>query len=105
MNKYDFEGRSVVITGGAGGSGKVIAARLLGSGARVCLWDIDAAALDEAAGDLGDRGKLSVKTVDVVDGGAVRGAVDEVAGALGCIDGLVHCAGITGPTVAGNSWA
>ncbi len=50
MNKIDLNGRCAAITGGAQGSGKAVAERLLLSGAQVVLWDIDEQALEAAAG-------------------------------------------------------
>ena len=41
MNKFDFENRTAVITGGAQGFGLDIAKRFLKSGAKVIIWDID----------------------------------------------------------------
>ena len=49
MNQLDFSGRTAVITGGAMGIGLAVARRLAASGARVALWDRDAAALDDGA--------------------------------------------------------
>ena len=48
-NKIDLDGCHAVITGGAQGIGHAVAARLLRSGARVVLWDVDAVRLDAAA--------------------------------------------------------
>ena len=41
MNKYDFNNRTAVITGGGQGFGLDIAKRFLDSGAKVIIWDID----------------------------------------------------------------
>ena len=43
MSKGSMAGRRAVVTGAAQGIGRAIAERLLGSGARVCLWDADGA--------------------------------------------------------------
>lgn len=47
MNGYDLEGRVAVVTGGGQGIGLAVADRMLKSGARVSLWDINRALLDE----------------------------------------------------------
>ena len=52
MNMIDLDQRVAIVTGGAQGIGLAVAARLLASRARVCLFDIDEAAL---AGEL-ERG-------------------------------------------------
>ncbi|MDE2364673.1 MAG: SDR family NAD(P)-dependent oxidoreductase, partial [Hyphomicrobiales bacterium] len=40
-NSYDLKGQAAVVTGGAQGIGRAVAARLAESGARVALWDRD----------------------------------------------------------------
>jgi 3-oxoacyl-[acyl-carrier protein] reductase len=99
MNSYDFKDRLVLITGGAGGFGQAIAARLLASGASVELWDIDPRALEQVRASFCADARVGTRVVDVVNGIAVRVAVEETVRELGRIDGLVHSAGITGPTV------
>jgi 2-dehydro-3-deoxy-L-rhamnonate dehydrogenase (NAD+) len=95
MNQLDFEGRAAVITGGAMGIGLAIAQRLVSSGGKVSLWDRDAAALDRAKAMLG--GETDTRIVDVADAGEVDATAKTTAAALGHIDALVCCAGITGP--------
>src|ERR1700675_3377306 len=59
-------GRIAYVTGGAGGIGQAIAARLIGEGACVVLADIDRASLDNAVADFGKRfGKDVVSGVHV----------------------------------------
>ena len=65
MNRLDMDGRSAVVTGGAAGIGLAIAQRLRASGARLSLWDRDAAALAHAAAQLG--GGTHTAHVDVTD--------------------------------------
>ena len=52
MNLLDMKGRHAVITGGATGLGFAIAQRMLASGARVTIWDRDAAGMAQAAEQL-----------------------------------------------------
>ena len=85
-----FAGRVAIVTGGVSGIGAGIAARLAAEGARVSVWDHDATALAKAAA-------AHTVSVDVTDAAAVQRAADQTATALGKIDILIACAGITGP--------
>ena len=94
MNQLDMQGRAAIVTGGAAGIGLAIARRLVASGARVSLWDRDAAALAAAAQTLGGA---HTTTVDVTREDAVAAAFAASVAALKKIDALVCSAGITGP--------
>ncbi len=96
MNVIDLTGRSAIVTGGARGIGFAAAHKLLASGAAVALWDIDAAALEQAAASLQQRGRVRVSAVDVTDEAAVGEAVDDLIREFGKVDILVNNAGITG---------
>jgi NAD(P)-dependent dehydrogenase (short-subunit alcohol dehydrogenase family) len=54
MNQIDLTGQTAVITGGAQGLGFAIARRIVASGAKVSLWDVDAGELQKAAAELGE---------------------------------------------------
>jgi 3-oxoacyl-[acyl-carrier protein] reductase len=88
-----FAGRMAIVTGGVSGIGAGIAARLAAEGARVSLWDRDATAL-------GKLDAAHTAALDVTDAAAVQRAADDTARALGKIDILVACAGITGPNAS-----
>jgi 2-dehydro-3-deoxy-L-rhamnonate dehydrogenase (NAD+) len=96
MNQLDFKDRMAVITGGAVGIGLAIAQRLSASGAKLSLWDRDAAALAKAKSSLG---AIDIRVVDVADAASVEAAAKATATALSRIDVLVCSAGITGPNV------
>jgi rhamnulose-1-phosphate aldolase/alcohol dehydrogenase len=90
-------GRVALVTGGAGGIGQAIAARLMGEGACVVLADIDAQSLDATVADFGKRfGKDQVAGVhvDVTSGPAVEAAFREAVLAYGGVDIVVANAGI-----------
>ncbi len=96
MNAIDLKGRTAVVTGGARGIGFAIAQRMLKSGAKVALWDLDVPAARDAAQTLQQGGPVSVETVDVTDDTSVGKATDAHMRAFGKIDILVNNAGITG---------
>jgi rhamnulose-1-phosphate aldolase/alcohol dehydrogenase len=90
-------GRVALVTGGAGGIGQAIAARLMGEGACVVLADIDAKSLDAAVADFGKRfGKDAVTGVhvDVTSEPAVEAAFRDALLAYGGMDIVVANAGI-----------
>jgi len=95
MNQLDMKGRAAVVTGGAAGIGQAIATRLAASGARVCLWDRDRAALEAAQRALGsDHHGIAL---DVASEKEVNEATEATVRSFGRIDILVCSAGITGP--------
>ena len=101
MNLLDMKGRHAVITGAATGLGFAIAQRMLASGARVTMWDRDAAGLASAAERLrqGHMGAVvNTVQVDVSDHASVVQATAQSV-ALAEVDVLVNSAGITGPNV------
>lgn len=94
MNQIDLKDQVAVITGGAQGIGFAIAKRLIASGAKVCLWDMNADLLESAKRDLGAASSSVVVNVSNYD--QVAAAVAETEKTLGSLDILVHSAGIAG---------
>lgn len=94
MNRIDLDGQVAVVTGGAQGLGLAIARRLVDSGARVSLWDMNAELLASARAELGDSATTAV--VNITDYEAVAAAALETESRLGRIDILVNSAGIAG---------
>jgi 3-oxoacyl-[acyl-carrier protein] reductase len=94
MNQIDLRGKGAVVTGAARGIGFACAERLHASGAKVSLWDMDKAALADAAKTLGGA---HTATVDITDENSVAAAAKAAGEALGTVDILVNNAGITGP--------
>ncbi len=89
-----LEGTTALITGAASGIGRATALALAAEGVRVALLDRDAAALAETAD--GCRDAL-VLVADVTDEQQVRTAVATGVAALGRLDAVVCCAGVSGP--------
>lgn len=84
--RYHLAGRRAIVTGGAGGLGRGIAAALRDAGATVELWDDNPRVLDEAASALG----VGRRQVDITDPAAVDEAAAAAFAAHGRIDILVN---------------
>lgn len=98
MNKIDLQGKNAVITGGARGIGFAITQRLLASGARCSLWDLDGENLRAAAAALGGAGSVHTAIANVSQPESVQAAAAETFKQFGAIDILVNNAGIAGAT-------
>jgi len=85
-----LEGRTALVTGGAGGIGAATARRLAAEGARVAVGDL---ALDGAREVAAEIDGFAID-LDVADTGSVGRAVAAVTDALGPVDLLVNNAGI-----------
>ncbi|MCU1739329.1 MULTISPECIES: SDR family oxidoreductase [unclassified Pseudomonas] len=91
-NKTSFTGWTALITGGAGGLGRAIAAVLIARGIRCLLVDIDPTRLAQAATALGPM--ALTHEADLTDPQALENLVSRVRNELGRLDLLVNNAGI-----------
>jgi len=90
--RFDFTGRVVVVTGAANGIGAACA-RLFGtSGAKLALWDVDAAAAQALAAELGADARAM--RCDVSSRAEVEAATAATLAAFGRVDVLINNAGI-----------
>ena len=95
MNHLDLKDRVAIITGGAQGFGLAISKRIIESGGKVVIWDIDEIAVEAALKEINSN-DLSFKKVDVTNFEAIEKALLETENELGKIDLFVNNAGITG---------
>jgi len=85
----------ILVTAGASGIGKEIARAFVAGGAKVCVCDIDEAALRTAAKEIPG---LITKVCDVSKRQDIERMMPDAVGSLGGLDVLVNNAGISGPT-------
>ncbi len=83
-----LRGRTALVTGGASGIGAAIVRRLAGNGARVAFLDVQRAAGEALAAELGTD--VRFLPCDVTDVAAVRATVAAVESALGPVTALVN---------------
>ncbi len=91
--KFNFQNKSVVVTGGARGIGLQITRQFLDAGAKVSVWEFSLESIEVARAELaafGDR--LHFQQVDVSKFSSVEAAANSLPFAL---DILVNNAGIT----------
>ena len=95
MNKYNFENRNAVVTGGAQGFGYAISKKILESGGNVIIWDIDKSAIDKAKKELNSN-NFHFQQVNVTDFNNIKNAINETETKFRKIDIFVNNAGMTG---------
>jgi NAD(P)-dependent dehydrogenase (short-subunit alcohol dehydrogenase family) len=94
---YDFQGKSVVITGGSRGLGLVLARELAGAGAKLTLVARDEADLQRASEDVRTRepfAEVLVAPADVRKRYEAERAIAQAVERFGAVDVLINNAGI-----------
>lgn len=89
-----FEGRQFVVTGAAGGIGRVCARQLLEHGARVLLVDVAAGPLEALRSELGAGSAVGVHVSRLASPAEAGAALDAVGQP---IFGIIHMAGLYEP--------
>jgi NAD(P)-dependent dehydrogenase (short-subunit alcohol dehydrogenase family) len=85
-----------VITGGANGLGFAMTRALADNRAKVIIFDVDRAALDDAVNELSAHGEsVRGEIVDLTDGAAISAAFERVVATAGGLDVVFANAGIT----------
>ena len=88
-----LHGKVAVVTGGAQGLGRAVAERMVAEGARVVLGDVDLAAVESTAAELGD-GSVAAVRCDVTSESEVASLVTAANLAFGRLDVMVNNAGV-----------
>lgn len=99
MKKERFKGQVAVITGGADGLGKGIAATIASEGGIAVMLDVNSTLLDATVAEFESRGLAAAGfRVDISKEEEVKNALDKIEERYGKIDLMVNSAGIVGPT-------
>ncbi|WP_172255073.1 SDR family NAD(P)-dependent oxidoreductase [Saccharibacillus deserti] len=94
-----FDGKVIVITGAAGGIGKVTAQKLAEQGAKLVLVDLNLEAVQQVVSELGLDSECAVALqANVANEEEVKAYVDAAVAKFGKIDGFFNNAGIEGTT-------
>ncbi len=97
MNTYDFSKQIAVVTGGCNGIGAAVTNKLVKSGARVCVWDLNIDECEDEINSMTENVCLRIQT-DITDFSSVSAALAKTHSLFGSVDVLVNSAGIAGPT-------
>ncbi|HEY0622500.1 SDR family oxidoreductase [Sphingomonas sp.] len=101
MESTVLHGKRVLVTGGAGGVGRAVAARMVQQGARVLLSDrgeLDLRQVTESIRTSGAEGEIESVTADLSNASGLGRMFERVDDWLGGLDILVACAGVgSGP--------
>ncbi|HMO77272.1 MAG TPA: glucose 1-dehydrogenase [Sphingopyxis sp.] len=93
-DRIRLDGQAAFVTGGGGGIGRAIAIRLAEAGADVAIFDIFPERAEEAAARVREAGRRALPVAgDVMDGDALRAAIDRTASEFGRLDILANNAG------------
>jgi gluconate 5-dehydrogenase len=98
---FDLTGRVAIVTGGAGGLGRVTALGLASFGAKVAVTSRNIENLRRVAEEIQSMGRESIAiSADVTNEEAVKKMVGEVVDRFGAIDILITYAGLNIPRAA-----
>lgn len=90
MNQLDLNGRVAVVTGGSSGIGEATVQRMLSSGAKVAVWDMNIPSTNY------DQDSFIFIKTNVSDETSIANATTKTLERFGRVDSLVNSAGVAG---------
>lgn len=95
MNKGEFAGKVVLVTGAASGLGRAASMRFAAEGAKLCLVDLNSDGLAETAAGITEAGgEAVIHSADLGDPANCAKAMASAVAAFGRLDVLCNIAGI-----------
>mgnify|MGYP001230751322 FL=1 len=95
LEKFSLDGRTALVTGGAGLLGKQFTGALGQAGAKVVVSDLDSSAAEKHVEELRHKGiQAMAVTVDVTNPESVSNMVEQAVSAFGSLDVLVNSAAL-----------
>lgn len=93
--KNHLDGRVIVVTGAAGGFGRLVSEKTAARGARVVASDVNASGLEETVASVRDAGGEAIAVVaDVTDRASMNALAVAAVEAFGAIDVMLNNAGV-----------
>ncbi|GGH40947.1 short-chain dehydrogenase [Mangrovimonas yunxiaonensis] len=86
--------KTVLITGGASGIGKIMVRLMLERKAKVIIWDINQESIDKTIAECSNKGVLFGYNVDVSNLEQIQDTAKKVKAEIGVVDVLINNAGI-----------
>lgn len=90
----EIEGKTILITGGASGIGKIMTRLMLERKTKVIIWDINQSKINDTISELTKYGNIYGFNVDVSDIQQIQETAKKVKQEIGTVDVLINNAGI-----------
>jgi short-subunit dehydrogenase len=90
----EIEGKTILITGGASGIGKIMTRLMLERKTKVIIWDINQSKINDTISELTKYGNIYGFNVDVSDIQQIQETAKKVKQEIGTVDLLINNAGI-----------
>jgi NAD(P)-dependent dehydrogenase (short-subunit alcohol dehydrogenase family) len=95
LDRVEFAGKAVVVTGAASGLARAVALKLASLGADLCLVDLNAAGLEATAKEAGAQGRaVEVVATDLAEQKNCALAIERAVARFGRLDALCNIAGV-----------
>ena len=89
-----LEAKTVLITGGASGIGKIMVRLMLERKAKVIIWDINQEKIDETIAEFSSKGRVFGFNIDISNIEQIQETAKKVKQEIGVVDVLINNAGI-----------